>query len=101
MSKKLMNADSLIEWLRDQPPDEEYIWQDPVKCLMGRYVTDRGTPKDLYAYNYMPYYHEIAEVKPHTFGAALERAEALKALPPPALQIEDKTRELVTVDAPH
>jgi hypothetical protein len=95
----LLNADSLIDWLRTQPSDEEYVWSDPVKCLMGRYITDVGTPKDLYAYSEMPHYHEIAETKPHTFGAALERAEALKALPPPALQIEDKTRELVTADA--
>jgi len=97
----LLTTEALIDWLRDQPPEGEYTWSDPVFCLMGRYVTDRGTPADLYGYNQMPHYHEIAEVKPHTFGAALERAQALKALPAPVLQIEDKSRELVTADAPH
>jgi hypothetical protein len=98
MPSELLDADSLIAWLRKQPPELEYVWSDPVFCLMGHYVRDMGTPKDLYAYGDMPHYHEIAEVKPHTFGAALQRAEALKALPAPALQIEDKTRELVTVE---
>ena len=83
----LLSNEKLIAWLREQPPEEEYVWSDPVFCLMGRYITDVGTPADLYAYNGMPNYREIAETKPHTFGAALERAEQL-ALPPPALQIE-------------
>jgi hypothetical protein len=87
MSHELLDADKLIAWLRQQPPDEEYIWSDPVFCLMGRYITDVGTPADLYAYSEMPAYREIAEVKPWTFGAALQRAEALKQLPAPALQI--------------
>jgi hypothetical protein len=99
MPSELFDSDKLIAWLRQQPPDEEYTWSDPVFCLMGRYVTDVGRPKDLYGYSDMPHYHEIAETKPHTFGAALQRAEALKALPAPALQIEDKSRELVTVEA--
>jgi hypothetical protein len=92
---ELLKSDKLIAWLRTQPPDEEYIWSDPVKCLMGRYITDVGTPADLYAYSEMPDYHEIAETKPHTFGAALQRAEALKALPAPLLQIEDRHAEKV------
>ena len=102
MANELLSSDNLIDWLRQQPPEGEYTWSDPVFCLMGRYVTDRGRPQDLYGYNDMPNYHEIAETKPHTFGAALQRAEALKALPSPAsfeAPVTEKTRDLVTVDA--
>ncbi len=101
MPSELLNPDSLIDWLRQQPPDGEYTWSDPVFCLMGRYITDVGTPADLYAYGELPHYHEIAETKPHTFGAALQRAEALKALPAPAPVIEGTARELAPVDAAH
>jgi hypothetical protein len=87
MSHELLDSDKLIAWLRQQPPEEEYIWSDPVFCLMGRYITDVGTPADLYAYSEMPAYREIAETKPWTFGAALQRAEALKQLPSPPLSI--------------
>ena len=87
MRPNLLETDKLIAWLRQQPPDEGYTWSDPVFCLMGRYITDVGTPADLYAYGELPNYREIAETKPHTFGAALQRAEALKALPAPALQL--------------
>jgi hypothetical protein len=97
MPSELLDSDKLIAWLRQQPADEEYQWSDPVKCLMGRYITDVGTPADLYAYSEMPHYHEIAETKPWTFGAALQRAEAFRELAPPApvLQIEDRHAEVV------
>jgi len=95
---ELLTTENLITWLRQQPPDQEYTWSDPVFCLMGRYITDVGTPADLYAYGELPHYHEIAETKPHTFGAALQRAEALKALPPPPLQIEHQ--EAIDVHGP-
>jgi len=98
MPSELLESDKLIAWLRTQPPDGEYQWSDPVFCLMGRYIADVGTPKDLYAYSDMPNYHEIAETKPWTFGAALQRAEALKALPPPPLQIEHQ--EAIDVHGP-
>jgi hypothetical protein len=89
MSNELFNTDKLIDWLRRQDSNEEYTWQDPVMCLMGRYVTDMGTPADLYGYTgNMPYYYYIAQTKPHTFGAALQRAEAIKALPPPEVRDE-------------
>ena len=97
MASDILNADKLIAWLRTQPPEEEYIWSDPVFCLMGRYVTDRGTPADLYGYSDFPNYHEIAEVKPHTFGAALLRAEKLKALPAP---ISTSRNEVVAPEVP-
>jgi len=95
MSEKpneLFSRDKLIAWLRKQDPSQGYVWSDPVFCLMGRYVTEEGTAADLYGYSEVPDYHEIAETKPHTFGAALQRAlecrEAALALPSPLLQIE-------------
>jgi hypothetical protein len=86
--------DALTGWLRKQPPDQGYIWQDPVYCLMGEYLRDNGASWGERSYSDMPHYEEIAAEKPWTFGAALERAEAL-ALPEPALQLEDK-REKIT-----
>jgi hypothetical protein len=101
---KLLNPDALTSWLRKQDPDKGYVWSDPVFCLMGSYLADNGALWGEFAYSEMPNYHEIAQAKPWTFGAALERAEAIKALPPPALQLAPPTAlskepELVTVDA--
>jgi len=94
MPSELLDSDKLIAWLRTQPPDEEYVWQDPVYCLMGRYLASEGSHWGEFSYSAaMPHYHEIAETKPWTFGAALQRAEALKALPQPPLQIEDRHAE--------
>jgi hypothetical protein len=90
--------DALTGWLRKQPPDGEYVWSDPVYCLMGKYLADNDACWGERAYSDLPHYEEIAGEKPWTYGAALERAEAL-ALPAPApetLQLEDK-RETVSV----
>jgi hypothetical protein len=87
-------TEALTEWLRGQPPDGEYVWSDPVFCLMGHYLADNGACWGERSYSDLPHYEEIAHEKPWTFGAALERAEAL-ALPAPALQLEDK-REKIT-----
>lgn len=92
--------DALTGWLRKQPPDAEYVWSDPVFCLVGHYLADNGACWGERSYSDIPHYEEIAKEKPWTFGAALERAEALKALPPPPLQLAPPTaRELATVDA--
>jgi hypothetical protein len=82
-NEMLFTRDALIAWLRTQPPDEEYIWQDPVFCLMGHFLADNGSSWGEVGYSEMPSYREIAETKPWTYGAALARAEALKQLPPP------------------
>jgi hypothetical protein len=101
MSNELLDTDKLTGWLKNQPPDGEYVWSDPVFCLMGRYLADNGSEWGAMQYSDLPLYEEIAKEKPWTFGAALERAEALKALPPPPLQIAApvEAREPVTVDA--
>jgi hypothetical protein len=81
---ELMKVEKLVEWLRGQPSDGEYVWSDPVFCLMGRYLEAHGSEWGRVAYSEMPGYGLIAGVKPWTYGAALERAERYLALPAPA-----------------
>lgn len=104
-------TEALIKWLRQQPPDAEYIWSDPAFCMMANYLADHGASWGAVAYSEMPGYREIAETKPHSYGAALARAEKLLALPTPPAQIPvppqplalptppQNTRELVPVSA--
>lgn len=96
-SNEKLTTNALIAWLRQQPADAEYVWQDPVFCMMGRYLADNGSCWGEVAYSDLPGYEQIAGEKPWTFGAALARAEALQ-LPAPMPQIAhqpEKTRELV------
>ena len=77
MENTLLNAERLTNWLRKQDPTEEYVWSDPVYCMMGKYLYDNGSNWGAVQYSDMPHYEEIAGEKPWTFGAALERAERL------------------------
>lgn len=79
-----LTIEAIVAWLRTQPQNREYTWQDPAFCLVGQYLADNGSSWGFHHYSDIPHYNEIAETKPHTFGAALERAEALKLLPPPS-----------------
>lgn len=79
-----LTLEALIAWLRQQPPDQEYTWQDPAFCLVGRYRAAHGGNWGEVSYSELPHYDEIAQTKPWNMGAALERAEAVKALPPPS-----------------
>lgn len=102
---ELMTVDKLTDWLRGQPPEKGYVWSDPVFCLMGRYLAEQGSHWGEASYSELPGYREIAEAKPWTYGAALERAEQHKALPPPddtkVLQIEaPQERELIHEPSP-
>ena len=102
---ELMSVDKLTGWLKDQPPGGEYVYSDPVYCLMGKYLADHDVEWGAGAYSEMPSYYAIAAEKPWTFGAALERAKALSeetlSLPAPTLQIEavPQEREMETIDA--
>lgn len=89
---ELMSAQELTKWLRKQNPDQEYIWQDPVFCLLGHYLRANGSGWGERSYSEMPHYEEIAKEKPWTFGAALERAETL-ALPAPEVQTIESPRD--------
>ena len=83
-----MTEEALIAFLETQDPNAEYTFQDPAGCLMARYFAAHDAPWSGTAYHAMPNYLAIAGDKPHTFGAALERARALKALPAPAPTLE-------------
>src|SRR5262252_1796041 len=96
-TKGLLHLEALHAWLREVVEeegrgDERYEWSGPVYSMMGKYIEERGTPADLYAYSDMPHYREIAETKPWTLGAALERVERL-ALPAPALALPAPMKE--------
>lgn len=95
---ELMTIDKLTGWLKDQPPGGEYVWSDPVNCLMGKYLAAHDIEWGTGAYSEMPEYHWIAAAQPWTFGAALARAQELKALPPPALQIEASPIEVLDLE---
>lgn len=91
---------ALIDYLKGQDPDREYTWQDPAFCLVGNYLRDNGSCWGTVAYSDLPNYEAIAKEKPWTFGAALQRAEALKALPPPARdEVVVPANQLVEVPA--
>lgn len=95
-----LTEDALIGWLKTQNPDTPYSFQDPVLCLMGHYFRAHDTYPAEVSFEQMPNYRAIAEAKPHTFGAALARAEAIKALPAPTPQIEAHvSRPALTVAA--
>ena len=103
MNATLPTTEVLTDWLRQEVAKgraaEEYIWQDPVYCLMGNFFAAHGRQGwGEVIYSDMPDYEVIAGAKPWTYGAALERAEALKALPPP--EPRDAQHEKVQVQVP-
>ncbi len=100
-----ITLDSMTAYLESKNPHDTYIWADPVHCLMGNFLRDHGHSWGEVVYSeFMPHYDEIAAPAPHTFGAALERARAIKALPQPAptLELTASKSELlpVTENAP-
>jgi hypothetical protein len=57
--------------------------------MMGHYMADHDSEWGSAQYSDLPHYTEIAATKPHTFGAALARAEKLLALPAPEPSLPD------------
>ena|SRR5215510_3770873 len=79
----LPTHDELIDYLKTKDPKGEYVWQDPVFCLMGNFYRDHNIDGwSRVIYSDMPDYGIIAGEKPWTFGAALDRAQALRAEKP-------------------
>ena len=83
------SLESLVAWAEKQPAEKEYdFWCD--HCYLAQYFEDhgfkiqmigtgtvtfkRGKMRDL-----PPHFNSIAMTKPHTFGAALERARKVMA----------------------
>ena len=65
-----------LDWLAGQPAEATYDWPDPQQCLIGRFIADTGR-KPYYYPDEVPDYYAIAASKPHTFGAARQRAAAV------------------------
>jgi len=69
--------ESLIAWLEKQPARRTYIVILPKICLLGQFATAMGHPepgRKSVALEMDPGFSAIAILRPHTFGAALERA---------------------------
>ena len=68
----------VLDWLRQQPADSSYDWNHPDHCVIGQYLAAKGQKREGIDYTEMPHYREIAAAEPWTFGAALERALAVR-----------------------
>ncbi len=83
---KVFSLQNLVSWTEQQPAEKEYdFWCD--RCYLGQYfeahgfkirmigvgtVTFKGRHK---ARALPPHFGDIAMTRPHTFGAALDRAK--------------------------
>lgn len=83
------SLDSLIAWLEKQPANKTYDFGDIRGCLACRYIQSTGIsdrPWESYpgrrpyrdVFGGMEGYTAIAYTGRHTFGAALQRARALR-----------------------
>ena len=83
------SLESLIAWAEKQPADKHYdFWCN--QCYLGQYfeahgfeVVSIGTGTVLFRgstgrMTLPPHFNAIAEATPHTFGAALARARAIR-----------------------
>lgn len=95
------SLEALIAWLEKQPADETYCFLDTGACLFGRYGYEMGfrkaglgspSPYGIVTNGMSarygqpetvePFEGRISSPKPHTFGAALDRARAAFSPPP-------------------
>lgn len=78
-----LTLDSLIAWLEKQPADKVYDFWHCRECLLYQYLRDAGLPRSDYgvvhALGGTDIGGRIAHQLPWTFGAALDRARALRA----------------------
>ena len=100
-----LTTNALVSWLKNQPPEQTYVWSDPVFCLIGHYMAANDSSWGTAQYSDLPDYELIAKSEPHTFGAALTRAEALlapptpKEAPLPELELQATSSELLPAPA--
>jgi hypothetical protein len=90
--RPLFDNRSLIDWLASQPPAKPYDYANGSCCLITQYLRSRGFTRAVVdshsAYldgswgtarrtrTLPPSWNDIAQQKPWTFGAALERARS-------------------------
>ena len=103
MSQPIFSNRSFIEWLKSKDPNEHYEYRDPNNCLLGQYfkakglmnfaslsgntisltighpidfpVAWQGIARERLSTDEYPIYGE--KIAGWTFGAALQRAEAM------------------------
>lgn len=84
----ILSTARLIAWLKKQPADAAYNYDNPSKCLLAQYFNQSGHPEVVLGNHYIHYFnggttvalpqafYAAATYLPHTFGAALRRAKA-------------------------
>jgi len=78
-----LSVAGLIAWLAKQPTRREYEYYSCQRCLVAEYLKSIGSVNPDAEYIFSEAlgagwpYDKIAAERPHTFGAALERARAL------------------------
>jgi hypothetical protein len=74
------SLEGFIGWLEVQNPSITYTYMDTDRCLVAQYLASIGGHKitDYFAAQGGTTGSRIAVSTPHTFGAALERARALR-----------------------
>lgn len=86
----VFSLDGLIAWLENQPADQKYDYVCNGECLLALYFIHAGYENismGIIEFDYGKYwenkkclpehFNNISIERPHTFGAALERARAV------------------------
>ncbi len=86
---EVVSFDGLIEWLKTKDPKETYNFDSCNACLFRQYLDARGSPAlslankiwfRFWAKLHNQPFSDVAVALPHTFGAALARAESLREM---------------------
>lgn len=89
MSRNILDLPGLIDWLEREDSDRRYSLWWKRTCLLGRYFAAHGMRPSGRWYDAWSYggvrlnrFHPLVRVvcaEPQTYGAALERAQAMQA----------------------
>jgi hypothetical protein len=70
---KRLELSSVIAWLRTKSASDTYDWGNGEACAMAQFQDAMGLGRNDIA----PWYSRVTQPAPHTYGAALKRAEKL------------------------
>lgn len=79
----IVSLEGFIGWLEKQPPEEQYSWGNCSTCAIAQYLGAHGIRiRDISYEKYNALEggagNYVALGRPHTFGAALDRARAIQ-----------------------
>ena len=84
-SDNTLTLDTFIAWLETMPVEGEYEFYSYSACVVGQFVTAvTGSDNPFFETNYasifggLEPYREVCASEPQTFGAALQRAKAMR-----------------------